>query len=59
MKATDIEIIHLCERCISAIRSHGERVYVGDSTYWNDDYVEDEACEWCEEVGEELYNCHF
>lgn len=59
MKATDFDTIKLCPRCIAAIRSHGEKVFVGESTYWDDDYSEDDVCEWCEEGGEELYTCHF
>lgn len=59
MKLTDIETIKLCPNCIAAIRSHGEPVFVGESTYFDDDYDEDAFCEWCEESGTELYTCHF
>ena len=61
------EHIHLCEHCISAIKSRGEKVFVGpmlereldlnDEGYW---YINDDLkCEWCEDNDEELYDCHF
>lgn len=53
------ETILLCEHCICAIRSHGERVFVGETTFYDDDYDEDQVCEWCEEPDETLYKCHF
>jgi len=41
----------LCYRCINAIRSRGEKIFVGD-------LIHDEGinvCTWCEELEEELY----
>ena len=43
----------LCEHCIEAIRSHGEKVIVLDIV----EDSEEMACEWCEEDGETLYEC--
>lgn len=57
----------LCKRCIEAIRSHGEKVWVGPILEREMD-VDDEGkwftsdgltCEWCEEEVEDLYDCHF
>ena len=57
----------LCKRCIDAIKSRGEIVYVGPMVereldtdckgrWWISD---DLKCEWCEENDDELYDCHF
>ena len=49
----------LCERCIEAIRSRGEKVFVGEIVFDTSDleYGEQERkCEWCEEV-DDLYEC--
>ena len=57
----------LCKRCIDAIHSHGENVWVGPMLEREMD-VDDEGkwftsdgltCEWCEEEVEDLYDCHF
>ena len=57
MKKSDI---CLCNNCIGAIRSRGEKVLKGDSV---DTFglEEDELpiCEWCEEPQYELYECYF
>ncbi len=65
-KTTSIEHIRLCKRCIGAIKSRGEIVYVGPEiereleTIGEDWYISDElTCEWCKEEDEELYDCHF
>ena len=51
--------ICLCEHCIEAIKSHGEKLAVGDCLM---DEVESEEedipCEWCGEF-DELYECFF
>lgn len=61
----------LCDRCIDAIRSRGEKVAVGDmisqdidydeeKDEWFQIYDEDEPilkCDWCGEVDCELYEC--
>ena len=54
----DFEMIYLCEHCIGAIRSRGEKVFVGEML---SDFELDEGskCEWCEEEKTELYECHF
>ena len=46
----------LCERCIEAIRSRGERVVVQDVYYqeYQDEYEDPIKCEWCNEV-EKVY----
>lgn len=61
------EHIRLCSYCIEAIRSRGEKVYVGEKIEREMDIdtdghwlVDDElTCEWCEEENDELYDCHF
>lgn len=44
--------IYLCEHCIEAIRSHGEKVYEGDVL------PDMGICEWCDEE-DILYDCEF
>ena len=53
------ERVCLCQYCIDAIKSRGERVFVGGSMYFELDDVG--KCEWCEEEFEadELYDCRF
>lgn len=46
----------LCRRCIDAIKSRGEIVYVGPQVFSVDDGEEEEKCDWCEEV-DDLYDC--
>ena len=43
----------ICWYCIQAIRSHGEKVYIGDpiENQDNDPLV----CDWCDDEAEELY----
>lgn len=63
----DYEHIRLCDHCIEAIRSRGEKVYVGPEIERDEDvdeegrwYVSDDlTCEWCEEKVDELFDCHF
>lgn len=45
----------LCRRCIEAIKSRGEIVYVG-SEYTDSEPDEEVKCEWCEEV-DTVYDC--
>lgn len=61
----------LCSYCIAAIKSRGEKIFVGecisqDIDYdeekekWVQLYDEDEEilkCSWCEEENPELYEC--
>ena len=61
----------LCKNCIAAIKSRGEKIFVGecisqDIEYdeekgiWFQIYDEDEEilkCNWCEEENSELYEC--
>jgi len=42
----------ICNRCIRAIRSRGERIFVGDLIIYDD---EPGICTWCEESEHELY----
>ena len=51
--------ICLCSNCIDAIKSRGEKIFVGDSMYFELDNVG--KCEWCEELFEasDLYDCRF
>ena len=55
MSETMFETIRLCEHCIAAIRSRGEKVFVGEEL--PDDVPM--ICEWCEEEDVVLYECHF
>lgn len=65
--ANDFEHILLCEHCIEAIRSRGEKVWVGGEVERDEDvdddgnwYVcDDLKCGWCGETNDELYDCHF
>ncbi len=43
----------LCSRCIEAIKSRGEEVFVGKEVVDDDD---DKLCEWCGEH-DTLYEC--
>ena len=45
-------IMYLCEHCIEAIKSRGEKVLVGDF-HSIDEEIE---CEWCEEI-DDVYEC--
>lgn len=61
----------LCERCISAIKSRGEKVFIGDmisqdieydddKKEWHQIYDPDEPikkCEWCDEIEPDLFEC--
>lgn len=48
----------LCESCIEAIRSRGEKVLVGERVYDCDESEEEETpCEWCGEC-DDLYECY-
>lgn len=47
--------MELCERCIQAIKSHGEHIFVNDIAHSIDD---EQQCEWCGEV-DDLYECSF
>lgn len=55
--ANEFEHILLCEHCIAAIKSRGEKVYVGPIIDKGDE--ESIRCEWCDEEFDELYDCHF
>ena len=47
----------LCKHCIAAIKSRGEKLYVGDEIdvdCWED---EKPKCEWCDEEDTILYEC--
>ena len=50
----------LCDRCIEAIKSRGEPVFVGRHI-WQDDVDDGEItkCEWCEEEDIDVYECMF
>lgn len=61
----------LCDRCITAIKSRGENIFVGKMISQDIDYNEDKGewyqlydtdepiqkCNWCEEPNGELYEC--
>ena len=42
----------ICDTCIMAIKSRGEKIYVGDSVH--DDNNESMTCEWCKDEFDEL-----
>ena len=48
----------LCERCIEAIKSRGERLIILDElnqyTGWDEPMLK---CSWCDEPEETLYKC--
>ncbi len=53
--------IILCTWCINGLRSHGEKVFVGDEIDY-DEYYDEHGCTRCEFCGEEdsdeqLYEC--
>lgn len=43
----------LCEHCIAAIQSRGERIFVGPML------LDETQCEWCEEFSEDVHECMF
>ena len=47
----------LCRNCIDAIKSRGEKIYVGDIVNGYDFKDEPTKCEWCNEEDVELYEC--
>ena len=47
--------ICLCKNCIEAIRSRGEKVWVGSEIETEDEEL---VCEWCE-YEDILYDCRF
>lgn len=61
----------LCDRCISAIKSRGEKVFIGDTISQDIEYDEKKGgwynvhdpdepikkCEWCDEPDTELFEC--
>lgn len=58
----EAKTIRLCKNCIGAIKSRGEMVYIGnevDYDLFEDEHGTEADCEWCEEVGGELYECIF
>lgn len=47
----------LCKNCIDAIKSRGEKIFVGDVVNGFDYEDEPTKCEWCDEEDVELYEC--
>jgi hypothetical protein len=45
----------MCDRCIRAIRSRGETIFVGNLVHAD----EIKPCNWCEELNDELYTVKF
>ena len=50
-----IEIIHLCQRCIDAIRSRGEKVFKGHESE-SENLEGTNICEFCDEE-DITYDC--
>jgi len=48
-------VLVLCGRCLRALRSSGETVYIGVI----DNYWKTHSCMWCESLDEELYSAVF
>lgn len=45
--------ICVCEYCIQAIRSHGDKLLVGEQTETT------EVCEWCGEEADEIFEAEW
>lgn len=52
MNRTEKHPWYLCEHCIEAIRSRGEKIFMGEAHY-----DEDIECAWCGEVEDVVYEC--
>lgn len=52
---------YLCDRCIQAIRSRGEKMFVGEQVGLEYEVFADEPqmCDWCGEEASELYEVIF
>lgn len=50
------ETWRLCDRCICAIKSRGEKLFVGDEVPFDEEDDSTFICEWCEEEAT-LYEC--
>lgn len=49
----NIEPWCICDKCIMAIRSRGEKILVGDLIYdYDESEAENKPCEWCGEYGD-------
>ena len=49
------DVMILCKRCIDAIKSRGDIIYVGRE-YTDYEPDEEPKCEWCEEP-DTVYDC--
>lgn len=54
----------LCKHCIDAIKSRGEKIYVGSLVERDIEMIGKDRCisdgmkcEWCDEEDDELYEC--
>lgn len=49
----------ICQRCIQAIRSRGEKVVIDEEI--DNEIAEEDGlvCEWCDEPASELCSVHF
>lgn len=57
MKRKNTKVHYICPYCIEAIRSHGEKILVGDLVDCDEYYEQHEkepVCYWCEEPEDEL-----
>ena len=53
---------HFCRNCINAIRSRGEKIFVGSEIDYDEYYYEhgkEAVCDFCEEAEVDLYEVMF
>ena len=51
--------MRVCEHCMQAIASRGEKFARGEAIFWDDFDEEDFRCEWCDEESDELCEIEF
>ena len=51
------DFMYLCKRCIAAIESRGETIYVGNLIEIEEVEEQKISCEWCGE-STEVYKCN-
>lgn len=52
--------MRVCEYCLQAIKSHGERIAILETLYVDETDPTESRCEWCKESGnDELHDIKF